>query len=82
MGRRRANGRSGWSTELTHIPVHYWVSLPGYERAPTIAEIELHDGVLKILHERLDGPRGWVPLEQEYGPEHEAEWWGPLVPPE
>ncbi len=75
-------GTTGWSGELPRIPGYYWVRLPGHERAPTIAEIELHDGVLKILHEGMDGPPGWVPLEREYGPEHEAEWWGPLVPPE
>ncbi len=27
---------------------------------PTIAEIELHEGVLKILHKGVDGPRVWV----------------------
>ena len=50
----------GWTSELPRIPGYYWVRLPGYERAPTIAEIELHDGVLEIMHEGMDGPRGWV----------------------
>ncbi len=52
---------TGWSTDLPRIPGYYWVRLPGYERAPTIAEIELHDSVLEIMHEGMDGPRGWVP---------------------
>ncbi len=54
-------GTSGWSSDLPRIPGYYWVRLPGYECAPTIAEIELHEGVLEIMHEGLDGPRGWVP---------------------
>ena len=37
---------TGWSKDLPRIPGYYWVRLPGYECAPTIAEIELHEGVL------------------------------------
>ena len=48
---------SGWTRSHPRIPGYYWVRLPGYERAPTIAEIELHDGVLEILHEGMDDAR-------------------------
>ncbi len=33
---------TGWTSDLPRIGGYYWVRLPGYERAPTIAEIELH----------------------------------------
>ncbi len=60
----------------------------GYERAPTIVEIDVRDGVPMVLHEepREDGqePQApfWMPLTQEYAHEDEAAFWGPLVPPE
>ena len=46
-------GTTGWSTELPRIPGYYWVRLPGYERAPTIAEIDLHEGLDDAREERL-----------------------------
>ena len=40
---------TGWTHDLPRIPGYDWVRLPGYERAPTIAEIELHGMVGTVL---------------------------------
>jgi len=29
----------GWSEDFPRIPGHYWVSVPGYERAPDIEDV-------------------------------------------
>ena len=81
-------GTYGWITELPRIPGYYWVRIVGYERAPTIIEIDIRDGVPMVLHEEPHEPdqeaqaRWWMPLTQEYAHEDEAAFWGPLVPPE
>ena len=78
----------GWNQDLPLLPGYYWVRIAGYERAPTIVEIDIRDGVPMVLHEEPHEPDQeaqapwWMPLSQEYHPEDEAAYWGPLVPPE
>ena len=78
----------GWTTELPLLPGYHWVRIAGYERAPTIIDIDIRDGVPFVLHEepQEDGQEAqapwWMPLTQEYAHEDEAAFWGPLVPPE
>jgi len=81
---------TGWTRDLPLLPGYYWVRIVGYERAPNIIDIDIRDGVPMVLHEDEDPcdpdqeaqARWWIPLSQEYHPEDEAAFWGPLVPPE
>ena len=69
---------NGWSPDLPRIPGHYWVGVPGFERAPDIAHVEdFGDGLVV----RDDASGEWLPIEDVWG-DTGALWWGPLMPPD
>ena len=59
----------GWSTDLPLLSGYYWVRIAGYERPPTIIEIDIRDGAPMVLHEE--------PSEPDQEPQ--ARWWMPLT---
>ena len=67
-----------WTPHLPRIPGHYWVSVPGFERAPDIEHVETFGDGLVVLD---DETHKWRPLADVWG-DTGALWWGPLMPPE
>jgi hypothetical protein len=67
-----------WTTDLPTTPGHYWVRLPGYERAPDIEHVDDRGDGLIVFDEHV---RAWRSLVDVWG-NSGASSCGPLVPPD
>ena len=51
---------NAWTSDLPRIPGHYWVSVPGFERAPDIEHVENFGDGLVVRYDAASGRVGDV----------------------